>query len=56
MKTGLQERSRLMCSVCGLPAYFFSHSGLLCREDALIDAIENGWMPAPIEAPRSAAS
>ena len=49
MKTGLQEKSDLRCSVCGRRAYFFSHTGLLCREDALVDAVENGWMPAPIK-------
>lgn len=49
MDTRVRQRSRFDCTLCGRPAYFFSHSGLLCRNDALLDAVMNGWMPAPID-------
>jgi hypothetical protein len=49
MEMRVKQRSRFNCTFCGRPAYFFSHSGLLCRNDALLDAVLNGWMPAPID-------
>lgn len=49
MREGTDEDSRLMCIFCDSPARFFSQSGLLCSDDALVDAIRNGWMPARIE-------
>lgn len=44
-----EDRERLVCAVCRRPAHFFSHTGLLCADDALADAIRHEWMPARID-------
>lgn len=49
METKPKPLERLTCCLCDRPAYFFSHSGLLCRNDALLDAIRHEWIPGRID-------